>query len=82
MDASEAGDVDDISDLGEDVRSYTVGELNQLKTMTENIRDHWLSILKEISAEKEGMKMAIQLSINQAVADLEIITKELAGRGN
>lgn len=79
MDASEA---DDISDLSEDVRSYTVSELNQLKTMTENIRDHWLSILKEISAEKEGMKMAIQLSINQAVADLETISKELAGRGN
>jgi hypothetical protein len=71
-----------VTDFAEDVKSYTVGELNQLKTMTENIRDHWLSILKGISAEKEGLKMAIQLSINQAVADLEMITKEIAGRAN
>jgi hypothetical protein len=75
-------DTAEVSDLTDDVKSYTVGELNQLKTMTENIRDHWLSILKEISAEKEGMRMAIQLSINQAVADLETITKEIAGRAS
>jgi len=75
-------DTTEVSDLSDDVKSYTVGELNQLKTMTENIRDHWLSILKEISAEKEGLKMAIQLSINQAVADLEMITKEIAGRAS
>jgi hypothetical protein len=75
-------DTTEVSDLADDVKSYTVSELNQLKTMTENIRDHWLSILKEISAEKEGMRMAIQLSINQAVADLEIITKEIAGRAS
>jgi hypothetical protein len=75
-------DLSDINDLLQDVKSYTISELNQLMKMTTDVRDHWKNMLKEIPDDKEGLKMAIQMSIKQAEDDIETITKELAGRGN
>jgi hypothetical protein len=68
------------SDLSKEIKEYTITELTQLKKMTEDVKEHWLKMLKEISDDKKGLKMAVELSIKQAETDLELIEKELAGR--
>ena len=63
------------------MKSYTIKEIKQLKVMTEEVRDHWVKMLKEAPATiGEGLKMAIGKSIEQANEDLEKIAAELASR--
>ena len=68
------------SDLSQEIKDYTITELTQLKKMTEDVREHWLKMLKEIPDDKKGLKMAVELSIKQAETDLELIIKEVATR--
>jgi hypothetical protein len=63
------------------LKDYSVKEIKQLQKMTEEIRDHWLKMLKEAPASlSEGLKMAIELSIQQSEDDLEKIQAELSSR--
>jgi truncated hemoglobin YjbI len=63
------------------LKDYSVKEIKQLQKMTEEIRDHWLKMLKEAPASlSEGLRMAIQLSIEQSENDLEKIQAELSSR--
>ena len=63
------------------LKDYSIKEIKQLQKMTEEIRDHWLKMLKEAPATlSEGLKMAIQLSIQQSEDDLEKIQAELSSR--
>ena len=63
------------------LKEYSVKEIKQLQKMTEEIRDHWLKMLKEAPASlSEGLRMAIELSIQQSEDDLEKIQAELSSR--
>ena len=75
----EQEDLDEPTQL--DLKEYSVKEIHQLQKMTEEIRDHWVKMLKEApSTLSEGLKMAIELSIQQSEDDLEKIRAELASR--
>ena len=75
----EQDDLDEPTQL--DLKEYSVKEIHQLQKMTEEIRDHWVKMLKEApSTLSEGLKMAIELSIQQSEDDLEKIRAELASR--
>ena len=62
------------------IKSYTDKEIKQLRKMTEEVRDHWKKMLVE--APSEGLRMAIEKSIEQAEADLKEIQDELLDRAH
>ena len=61
--------------LLEDVKSYTLTELHQLRKMTEDVLQHWKDMLK--NDIKEGLHMAIDMSIKQTEDDLKVINNEI-----
>ena len=62
------------------IKSYTDKEIKQLRKMTEEVRDHWKKMLAE--ARSEGLRMAIEKSIEQAESDLKEIQEELLDRAH
>jgi hypothetical protein len=62
------------------IKTYTDKEIKQLRKMTEEVRDHWKKMLAE--ARSEGLRMAIEKSIEQAESDLKEIQEELLDRAH
>jgi hypothetical protein len=57
--------------LLDDIREYSLKELHQLESMTQQVLDHWHSMIRPDL--KEGVKKAIELSIEIAENDLKLI---------
>ena len=57
--------------LLDDIKQYSFKELKQLETMTQQVLDHWNSMMRPDL--KEGTKKAIELSIEIAKNDLKLI---------
>ena len=70
----------DLDTLAEDVKGYTVKELEQLLKMTEEVRRHWKSMLENKEKMNEGLGMALELSVQEAENDLKLITSEMEAR--
>jgi hypothetical protein len=65
------------------IKTYTDKEIKQLRKMTEEVRDHWKKMLAEAPANlSEGLRMAIEKSIEQAESDLKEIQEELLDRAH
>jgi len=66
--------------LIQDIKEYSPTELEQLRQMTGEVLDHWTKMLKEHEL-KEGVKIAVKMSIKQAKEDIRIISEEISKRG-
>jgi hypothetical protein len=60
--------------LLEDIKEYTLKELEQLESMTKQVLDHWHSMMRPDL--KESTKKAIEISIEIAENDLKLIKNE------
>ena len=79
LDPSDLTDDFDLSNLCQEVKEYTLKELQQLQKMTQDVRDHWLKMTQEHEL-KEGLLNAIKMSIEQTEIDLKIILDEIESR--
>lgn len=61
-------------DLEEDIKSFTAKDMKQYKELTLTVREHWLKML-ENDKMPDHLRLAVQMSIGQAEADLELLTK-------
>lgn len=71
---------EELVDFSDEIKEYTVQELNQLTKMTSDVLEHWIKMLEGVPPDKEGLRMAIKISIQQAETDLQLISKEILGR--
>ena len=60
--------------LLEDIKEYSLKELEQLESMTKQVLDHWHSMMRPDL--KESTKKAIEISIEIAENDLKLIKNE------
>lgn len=66
-------------DLEEDIRFYTARDLKQYKELTLTVRDHCLKML-ENEKMPEPLRLAAQMSVEQAENDIEMLTKAMEDR--
>ena len=66
-------------DLAEDIKDFTAKDIQQYKELTVTVRDHWLKML-ENDKMPDHLRLAIQMSIKQAEADLELLSKAAEDR--
>ena len=67
------GSMEEADTLAQDVKEYTLKELQQLKQITEDVLKHW----KGMPPQQGAMEKAISLSVKQAEDDLKIINDEI-----
>ena len=73
---------EEVVDFSDEIKEYTVQELNQLTKMTNDVLEHWIKMLEGVPADKDGLRMAIKMSIQQAETDLQLISNELVARSS
>ena len=60
--------------LLDDIKDYSLKDLEQLENMTRQVIDHWKSMISP--QIKEGTKKAIEISMEIAENDLRIILEQ------
>ena len=66
-------------DLEEDIKSFTARDIKQYQELTITVRDHWLKML-ENDKMPDHLRLAVQMSIKQSEADLELLAKAFEDR--
>jgi hypothetical protein len=63
----------------EELATYSLKELQQLKQMTEQSLDHYVKMLK-INSLKEGDKVALELCMKETLADIILLNKHIENK--
>jgi hypothetical protein len=73
--------IEGMDDIVEDITTYSVGDLNQLKTLFTQSLDHYNGLLKDeklISSLKEGDLMALKLCLKETQDQIKEIDDAIA----
>jgi hypothetical protein len=63
----------------EELATYSLKELQQLKEMTLQSLDHYVKMLK-INSLKEGDKLALELCMKETQADIDLLNQHIENK--